>query len=99
MAWAKPKRSTEQRGYGTAHRAERARRVARTTPLTPCGSCGKPLGPDTSRWHIPHNDTRTDYLPGMWCVTCNIRDGRTRDLCIHVVNSTRLPSGSSTTHS
>jgi hypothetical protein len=59
------------------HKAIRRARVAAATPDTPCGYCGNPLGPDTSRWHVPHDPQRT-YLPGLWHAACNRREAARR---------------------
>ena len=59
------------------HRAERKRRVAAATPATPCGYCGQPLGPDPSKWHVPH-DAQRNYLPGLWHAACNRDEAASR---------------------
>ena len=78
--------------YGAAHKTERARRLKTSTPSTPCscpgqglggckhhtGPCGKPLGPNTTEWHLPHNTAGTAYLPGMWCGPCNRSEAASR---------------------
>ena len=74
-------RNTTAAGYGSAHMRERRRRLPLTSPTDPCAHCGAPLGPErlpgdrVSRWHLPHNPTRTGYLPGMAHARCNITDG------------------------
>lgn len=77
-------KTTTQRGYGAAHRAERARRVKTHSPASPCSRCGKPLGPErrpgerASRWHLPHLPDRSGYYPGLWCRRCNIQEATSR---------------------
>jgi hypothetical protein len=77
MAWRgpRPKAKTVARGYGAEHVAERRRRLPYYTAASPCGRCGRPLGPNRSNWHLPHNDQRTGYYPGFWCADCNRKDG------------------------
>ncbi len=72
------KASATARGYNAAHIAERKRRLRQHTPASPCTRCGRPLGPNTSAWHLPHNPTRTSYEPGLWCERCNRREGYLR---------------------
>lgn len=77
-------RNTTAAGYGAAHQRERKRRLRHTTAADRCGYCQCPLGPERlpgdkqSRWALPHNDTRTGYLPGMWHKFCNDSDGGKR---------------------
>ncbi len=81
MAFARVKASTTARGYGRQHQNERAHRLTYITPAHSCGWCKQPLGPEfggydrrgrrISRWALPHNVTRTGYLPGMWHEWCN----------------------------
>lgn len=78
MTWQRSTRNRQARGYGRAHDLERARRLRHTRATDPCGNCGRPLGPDTTRWHLPHTPDRTGYLPGMWCAPCNVKDGARR---------------------
>ena len=60
------------------HKAIRRQRVAAATPQTPCScGCGRPLGPDKSRWHVPH-DPQRNYLPGLWRADCNKREAARR---------------------
>jgi len=80
--WAR-RGSTEQRGYGHAHRAERERRLALYRPGDPCAHCGQPIDwplPLTAlaRRHIdlPHAPGKAGYLPGMAHRSCNRRDGQ-----------------------
>jgi hypothetical protein len=77
--------STTQRGYGHDHQAERERRLAAYRPGDPCAHCGRPITwplPLTTlarqRIHLPHNATRTGYLPGLSHAACNLRDGAVR---------------------
>ena len=78
------RRTTTQRGYDTSHQREAKARRAVTTPAHLCGYCGKPLGPErlpgdrASRWELPHNPTRTGYLPGLWHRDCNRREAAIR---------------------
>jgi hypothetical protein len=72
------KRSTTAAGYGYHHQQERARRLRVTQPTDPCGHCGKPLGDNRRLWALPHNETRTGYLPGFWHKRCNDIDGARR---------------------
>lgn len=78
--------------YGAAHQAERKRRVAQSSPATPCscpgqglggckhhtGPCGQPLGTNTREWHLPHDTTGTQWLPGLWCGPCNRSEAASR---------------------
>ncbi|MCW2522881.1 MAG: hypothetical protein JWO63_1216 [Frankiales bacterium] len=65
--------------YASAeHREQRKQRVAAATPSTPCSRCGRPLGPNRSRWHLPHDTTGTRYLPGLWCAPCNLSEAASR---------------------
>lgn len=84
MTFAKVKASSAARGYGAEHRRERDQRMTYVTPFDPCGYCYRPLGPPygvdgagkrTSLWHLPHNRSRTGYLPGMWHGSCNRIEG------------------------
>lgn len=70
--------NTTARGYGAPHAAERKRRLPLYTEHDPCGYCGRPLGPNRTAWHLPHNTTRTGYLPGFWHARCNIREAAIR---------------------
>jgi hypothetical protein len=77
--------TTTQRGYGHGHQAERERRLAAYRPGDPCAHCGRPITwplPLTTlarqRIHLPHNATRTGYLPGLSHAACNLRDGAVR---------------------
>lgn len=80
--WAR-RGSTEQRGYGHKHRQERERRLSAYRPGDICAHCGQPL----TAWPIavarryldlPHNDSRTGYLPGLAHRHCNRGDGARR---------------------
>jgi hypothetical protein len=80
--WAR-RGSTEARGYGHQHRKERERRLALYRPGDPCAHCGQPM----TWWplavarrfiDLPHNATRTGYLPGLACRRCNRADGARR---------------------
>lgn len=59
------------------HKRIRKERVAASTPSTPCGYCGRPLGPNPSSWHVPHDEHR-NYLPGLWHALCNKREAARR---------------------
>lgn len=73
----KPKNTTAA-GYGHSHQQERKRRLTITTERDLCGYCHRPLGPNTRLWALPHNATRTGYLPGFWHKRCNDIDGAKR---------------------
>jgi hypothetical protein len=80
--WAR-KGTTEQRGYGHAHRTERERRLTRYRPGDRCAHCGQPITwwPLTvARRYIdlPHNADRSGYLPGLAHRYCNRKDGAIR---------------------
>lgn len=72
---AAPTRSTTERGYGAAHRAERKRwetlvqaggvYCARQGPKC----TGQPIDPDQP-WDLGHNDDRTQWT-GPECIPCN----------------------------
>lgn len=64
------------------HKDERARRVAAATALTPCCYCHRPLGPNTSTWHLPHRPDRQGYEPGLSCAPCNRREAARRGALI-----------------
>ena len=75
--------TTTQRGYGAAHQSERERRLKRYRPGDLCPHCMRPLTywplPVARRYlDLPHNATRTGYLPGLAHRTCNRRDGAVR---------------------
>lgn len=77
--------STEARGYGHRHQSERARRLAAYRPGDPCAHCGYPITwplPLTAlarqRIDLPHNETRSGYLPGLAHRYCNRKDGAVR---------------------
>lgn len=90
MAWAKRgKIANAGRRYGYAHKQERARRVAASTPATPCSRCGRPLGSDTREWHLPHDETGTAYLPGLWHGACNRAEGSVRGSRIGIARQKR----------
>lgn len=64
--------TTEQRGYGAAHRHKaRARAIAQATPATPCARCGQPLGDAYRSAHLDHTDDRQGYL-GLSHAACNL---------------------------
>ena len=77
-----PKRSTAERGYGTAHRKERAR----LAPYVQAGEamCMQPvcvmptrwIEPGT-RWALGHNDARTAWI-GPVHERCNQLDGASK---------------------
>jgi len=74
--------TTTQRGYGHQHQAERERRLLLYRPGDLCAHCGRPitwwpLTKVTRRYiHLPHNQDRTGYLPGLAHAACNLRDGQ-----------------------
>lgn len=80
--WAR-RGSTEQRGYGSQHRAERERRLTAYRPGDLCAHGGEPM-----RWwpltvarrylDLPHTADRTSYLPGLACRRHNRGEGATR---------------------
>jgi hypothetical protein len=79
--WAR-KGNTTARGYGAAHQAERERRLARYKPGDICAHGGEPLmwpREIARRWlDLPHNATRTGYLPGLSCRFHNRQEGAQR---------------------
>lgn len=75
-------KTTAQRGYGSAHVAIRKARVAAATPSTPCSYCGQPLGPDRSKWHLPHTPDRSGYEPGLVHARCNTQEAARRGAAI-----------------
>lgn len=80
--WAR-RGTTEQRGYGHAHRTERERRLSAYRQGDICAHGGEPL-----RWwpvsvarrflDLPHNADRSGYLPGLSCRRHNRAEGATR---------------------
>ena len=75
--------TTTQRGYGAAHQAERERRLKQYKPGNLCAHCDQPM----TYWplavarrylDLPHNETRTGYLPGLAHRYCNRKDGAVR---------------------
>ncbi len=74
--WAR-KGSTEQRGYGTAHRAERKRRLDRWRPGDPCARCGLPMYGPASMIDLGHTPDRTAYT-GLEHRSCNRGEGARR---------------------
>ena len=75
--------STTSRGYGAAHQAERERRLRQYKQGDPCAHCGAPITwwPVSVARHyldLPHNATRTGYLPGLAHRYCNRKDGAVR---------------------
>lgn len=75
MPWANNRPPANTRGYGPEHQAERRRRLPLYTPDDACGWCHLPLGENRREWHLPHNRTRTGYLPGFWHGRCNRSEG------------------------
>jgi len=80
--WAR-RGTTEDRGYGHAHRTERERRLAIYRPGDICAHGGEPL----PWWplayarrflDLPHNADRSGYLPGLSCRRHNRAEGATR---------------------
>jgi len=83
---------TTDRGYGAAHVSLRAARVKAWRPGDPCAHCHGPIWylwlllPDGRRVtavNLPHNDTRTGYLPGLAHRECNLRDGQAKTTAIN----------------
>ena len=74
MAWAKPKASTQARGYGYAHTQARKAWLLRHQPTDPCTRCGRPLGPAGPWLHLDHNAQRTGYI-GLSHAKCNTSAG------------------------
>lgn len=74
--WAR-KGTTEQRGYGTAHRAERDRRLARWKPGDPCARCGRPMYGPPALIDLGHTADRTAYT-GLEHRSCNRGEGARR---------------------
>ena len=74
--WAR-RGSTEQRGYGTAHRAERKRRLAMFRPGDPCARCGLPMYGPAERIDLGHTADRTAYT-GLEHRSCNRGEGARR---------------------
>lgn len=75
--------TTEQRGYGTAHRRERERRLLLYRPGDICAHCGQPMSwwpLDIARDFIdlPHTADRSGYMPGLAHRSCNRADGARR---------------------
>lgn len=69
-----PRRSTTQRGYDAAHKAERKRlapSVARGE--WDCARCREPIHPGTP-WDLDHDASRTGYL-GPSHASCNRAHG------------------------
>lgn len=76
MTWSNGKgRGTK---YGAQHQAERKRRLPLFTEHDPCGYCGRPLGPNRTRWHLPHNTDGITLAPGFWHAACNLREAAIR---------------------
>lgn len=74
---------TAARGYGPAHQAERERRLLLYRPGDVCPHCGRqitywPLAVARRYLDLPHNASRTGYLPGLAHRYCNRRDGAVR---------------------
>jgi hypothetical protein len=81
--WAR-KGNTTQRGYGAKHQAERERRLAQYNPGDICAHGGEPLPwprEVARKWlDLPHNITRTGYLPGLSCRFHNRQEGAIRGM-------------------
>lgn len=80
--WAR-RGSTEQRGYGHAHRAERERRLLLYRPGQRCAMGGEPMTwwpLDIARRYIdlPHDHDHGGYLPGLACRRHNRAEGASR---------------------
>ena len=71
MAWAKPKASTQARGYGTGHRQLRAKLAPKVAAgLIDCWRCGKNLR--GHQWHLGHDDNDRTIYRGAECAACNL---------------------------
>lgn len=75
--------TTTQRGYGRGHQVERERRLKLYRPGNLCAHCHLPMTYwplSVARGYIdlPHNETRTGYLPGLAHRKCNRADGAVR---------------------
>lgn len=69
--------TTDQRGYGTAHKAERARwATILTRQPMPCARCRQPITKD-DEWHLDHDDDRSRYR-GPSHAKCNTSAGGRR---------------------
>jgi len=93
--WAR-RGTTEQRGYGAAHRAERERRLALYRPGDLCAHGGEPLtwwplGIARRFLDLPHNADRSGYLPGLACRKHNRRDGQRMTTAILNARQRRTP--------
>ena len=74
--WAR-KGTTEQRGYGHAHRTERERRLALWRPGDPCVRCGRPMFGPPAYIDLGHTPDRTAYT-GLEHRSCNRSEGARR---------------------
>jgi hypothetical protein len=75
--------TTTQRGYGSPHQSERQRRLQRYRPGDRCAHGGEqmwwwPLSVARRKLHLPHNATRTGYLPGLSCAKHNLSEAASR---------------------
>ena len=63
--------TTDQRGYGTAHKNARLKWAAylASTGQLPCTRCHQPVYHGDT-WHLDHNESRNQYL-GIAHPTCN----------------------------
>ena len=78
--WAR-RGSTEQRGYGGAHKALREQRLLAYRPGDLCAHGRErltwwPLSVARRFLDLPHNADRSGYLPGLACRTHNRQDGQ-----------------------
>lgn len=75
--------STTSRGYGAPHQSEREQRLKRYRPGDICAHGGEPLlfwplAVARRYLDLPHNPSRTGYLPGLSCRRHNRADGAIR---------------------
>jgi hypothetical protein len=80
--WAR-RGTTEDRGYGHAHRTERERRLAVYRQGDICAHGGEamhwwPLAYARRFLDLPHNADRSGYLPGLSCRRHNRSEGAVR---------------------
>ena len=72
---AKPRASTQERGYGAEHQAERKRWIpAVAAGHVSCNRCNLPIEPQEP-WDLGHNDDRTAWT-GPEHQDCNRRAGQ-----------------------
>jgi hypothetical protein len=81
MPWSRSRPSSDDRGYGPAHRKARLAYLAAYQPGDPCCLCGHPMHGPTSGLeldHLPGTQTYRGLAHGMTrCSTCGLRCNRT----------------------